>query len=84
MTVKQIRKYCQAKEDVKDLLKTAINQLNLSTRAYDQILKLSRTIADHEGVENITLIISKVNIRITDCYSKNHSQGIREKYQLVI
>ena len=55
MSAKQIRKYCQAKEDVKDLLKTAINQLNLSARAYDRILKLSRTIADLEGVENITL-----------------------------
>ena len=34
---------------------TAINQLNLSARAYDRILKLARTIADLEGVEDITL-----------------------------
>ncbi|MBP6963548.1 MAG: YifB family Mg chelatase-like AAA ATPase [Armatimonadetes bacterium] len=55
MGAKQIRQYCVAKDDVKDLLKTAINQLNLSARAYDRILKLARTIADLEGVEDITL-----------------------------
>ena len=40
---------------MKDLLRTAINQLGLSARAYDRILKLARTIADLEGVEDITL-----------------------------
>jgi len=55
MTAKQIRKFCHPKDDVKDLLRTAINQLNLSARAYDRILKLSRTIADLEGAEDITL-----------------------------
>jgi magnesium chelatase family protein len=55
MGAKQIRKFCVAKEDVKDLLRTAINQLNLSARAYDRILKVARTIADLEGVEDLTL-----------------------------
>jgi len=55
MSAKQIRKFCAPKEDVKDLLRTAINQLGLSARAYDRILKLARTIADLEGVEDITL-----------------------------
>lgn len=55
MNAKQIRKHCLAKDDVKDLLRTAINQLNLSARAYDRILKLARTIADLEGVADITL-----------------------------
>ena len=55
MTGRQIRKFCVAKEDVKNLLRTAINQLNLSARAYDRILKLARTIADLEGVEELTL-----------------------------
>ncbi len=55
MSAKQIRKHCQARGDAKDLLKTAINQLNLSARAYDRILKLARTIADLEGVDDITL-----------------------------
>ncbi|MHB0997769.1 MAG: magnesium chelatase subunit ChlI family protein [Armatimonadota bacterium] len=55
MNAKQIRKHCHPKDDIKDLLRTAINQLNLSARAYDRILKLARTIADLEGVEDITL-----------------------------
>ena len=55
MTAKQIRKFCTPKDDVKDLLRTAINQLNLSARAYDRILKLARTIADLEGTDDITL-----------------------------
>jgi magnesium chelatase family protein len=55
MSAKQIRKFCAPKDDVKDLLRTAINQLNLSARAYDRILKLARTIADLEGVEDIVL-----------------------------
>ncbi|MDI6827686.1 MAG: YifB family Mg chelatase-like AAA ATPase [Armatimonadota bacterium] len=55
MNSKQIRKFCAPKDDVKDLLRMAINQLNLSARAYDRILKLARTIADLEAREEITL-----------------------------
>lgn len=53
MSSKQIRQYCQTTDDVKELLRSAITQLNLSARAYDRILKLSRTIADLEGVADI-------------------------------
>ncbi len=53
MSVKQIRKHCALDKASKELLKTAMEQLNLSARAYDRILKVSRTIADLEGVENI-------------------------------
>jgi magnesium chelatase family protein len=53
MQSKHLRQFCVLDENGKDLLRTAINQLNLSARAYDRILKLSRTIADLEGRENI-------------------------------
>lgn len=54
MSVKQIRKFCGLSNESKTLLKNAMERLNLSARAYDRILKVSRTIADLEGVENIT------------------------------
>ena len=53
MNVKQIRKHCALDDDSKQLLKTAMERLNLSARAYDRILKVSRTIADLEGVEKV-------------------------------
>jgi len=49
MNVKQIRKHCILDEASKQLLKTAMERLNLSARAYDRILKVSRTIADLEA-----------------------------------
>ena len=54
MGVKQIRKYCKLDKDSLQLLKTAMERLNLSARAYDRILKVSRTIADLEASDSIT------------------------------
>jgi len=53
MNTKQIRKNCKLDVASMQLLKTAMERLNLSARAYDRILKVSRTIADIEGVGNI-------------------------------
>lgn len=53
MSTKQIRAFCILDDTSLQLLKTAMERLNLSARAYDRILKVSRTIADLEGVENI-------------------------------
>ena len=53
MNTKQIRMHCVLDEASKTLLKTAMERLNLSARAYDRILKVSRTIADIAGVEDI-------------------------------
>lgn len=46
MGTKQIREFCALNETSLQLLKTAMERLNLSARAYDRILKVSRTIAD--------------------------------------
>jgi magnesium chelatase family protein len=46
MQPRQIRKYCRVEDGAQKLLETAIKQLGLSARAYDRILKVSRTIAD--------------------------------------
>lgn len=53
MMPKQTKKYCKLNLDCENLLKMAISKFNLSARAYDRILKLSRTIADLSGSENI-------------------------------
>ena len=53
MRSKDLQKYCQLKPDGQDLLKMAITDLHFSARAYDRILKVSRTIADLEGSEEI-------------------------------
>lgn len=53
LTPKLIKKYCQIDEQTLTLLKSAVNKFNLSARAYDRLLKLSRTIADLDESENI-------------------------------
>ena len=53
MSSKYLRKYCQPDEAGKVLLKKAMEKVGLSARAYDRILKVSRTIADLSGSENI-------------------------------
>jgi len=54
MNHRQIRKYCRLDKEAKSLLERAINQLGFSARAYDKILKVSRTIADLSQSEEIS------------------------------
>tara|TARA_B110000971_G_C19978530_1_gene486189 strand:- start:73 stop:522 length:450 start_codon:yes stop_codon:yes gene_type:complete len=54
MNVKQIREFCKLSEESKALLKTAMEKLNLSARAYDRILKVARTIADLANTKDIS------------------------------
>jgi magnesium chelatase family protein len=53
MKPRHIRKYCKIDEDSLHLMELAMNRLGLSARAYNRILKVSRTIADIEGSEQI-------------------------------
>ncbi len=53
MGQQEMRKFCQIDQTSQELLKNAVNQLHLSARGYNRILKISRTIADLESVENI-------------------------------
>ncbi len=53
MTSKLMRQYCKIDEAGSSLLKNAMERLGLSARAYDRILKVSRTIADLTGCDNI-------------------------------
>ncbi|HLD83159.1 MAG TPA: ATP-binding protein, partial [Candidatus Omnitrophota bacterium] len=54
MNTRQIKKYCLLNDKAREMLKMAMIELALSGRAYDKILKLSRTIADLAGIETIT------------------------------
>jgi magnesium chelatase family protein len=54
MNTKHIRSYCKMDDASKELLKNAMERLNLSARAYDRILKVARTIADLDAAENVT------------------------------
>ena len=51
----QVKQVCQIGKPGQILLKNAMERLNLSARAYDRILKVSRTIADLAGAENIEI-----------------------------
>lgn len=55
MTPRATRKYCVLSSDADALLKQSFESLGLSPRAYDKILRVSRTIADLEGSETIEL-----------------------------
>lgn len=53
MNPRQIRKHCEMQASDGDLLQKAMEELNLSARAYDRILKVARTIADLANIEKI-------------------------------
>ena len=53
MSAKQIKSSCALDPAASGLLEMAMGELNLSARAHDRILKVSRTIADLEGSQNI-------------------------------
>jgi len=54
MGTREILNFCQLDAHTSELLKMAMEENNLSARAYDRILKMSRTIADLDGGKNVT------------------------------
>jgi len=68
MTPRQIRKYCRLEPDAEKLLKTAMEEMGLSARAHDKILRVSRTIADLDSAATIsaTHLSEAINYRTLD------------------
>ncbi len=65
---KQIRIFCKLDADAENLLKMAMEEMGLSARAHDKILRLSRTIADLDESDNIsaTHLSEAINYRTLD------------------
>jgi magnesium chelatase family protein len=68
MNPSMLRKYCPLGPDSQAILKNAMEKRGLSARAYDRILKVSRTIADLEAATHIgpAHIAEAVNYRNLD------------------
>ncbi|MBN1875819.1 MAG: YifB family Mg chelatase-like AAA ATPase [Anaerolineae bacterium] len=49
----EIRQFCILRDEAQSLIRSAMRQMHLSARAYHRVLKVSRTIADLEGTEQI-------------------------------
>jgi magnesium chelatase family protein len=54
MTHQQIRRFCRLSSGSRSLLQAAVNELGLSARAHDKILRVARTIADLDGAADIS------------------------------
>jgi magnesium chelatase family protein len=68
MTSRQLREKCPLDATCQKLLEQSVDQLGLSARAHDKVLRVARTIADVDGVENIGVehISEAINYRMLD------------------
>ncbi len=68
MTSRQIREFCPLDAECMNLLKISVNEMGLSARAHDKVLRLARTIADLDSSDNIKIehLSEAVNYRMLD------------------
>src|SRR5260370_8977485 len=68
MATRQLRRHCALDEEGKGLLKQAMEELGLSARAHDRILRVSRTVADLEGCASIKAahVVEAISYRSLD------------------
>ena len=66
MTSRQIRQFCKLTDDCQELLRTSVNDLGLSARAHDKVLRVARTIADLDNSEHIQAAASQRSHQLPD------------------
>jgi magnesium chelatase family protein len=68
MTSRQLRHFCTLDDEGKAILKAAVENLGLSARAHDRVLRMARTVADLAGEEHLRSIhlTEALNYRILD------------------
>ena len=68
MSSKQIRQFCKLNSDCMNLLKNSVEELGLSARAHDKVLRLARTIADLDSSAEIEFhhLSEAINYRVLD------------------
>jgi magnesium chelatase family protein len=68
MTTRQLRRFCPLDAEGHDLLKSAMEDLGLSARAHDRILRMARTIADLDGSDAVRQghVAEAINYRTLD------------------
>ena len=68
MTSRQLRRHCRLDEESEGQLRDSVNELGLSARAHDKILRVARTIADLEDFDEIGLshVNEAINYRMLD------------------
>ena len=68
MSSKMLRQFCKLDEASMELMKNSVNDMGLSARAHDKVLRVARTIADLEGDEEIRHVhlLEAVNYRMLD------------------
>jgi magnesium chelatase family protein len=68
MSTREIRVHCKLNDECFNLLKASVNEMGLSARAHDKVLRVARTIADLEASETIlpAHVNEAVNYRMLD------------------
>ncbi|MFO0912155.1 MAG: YifB family Mg chelatase-like AAA ATPase [Pirellulales bacterium] len=68
MSSRQLRSFCRLGPECRQLLESSVNELGLSARAHDKIIRVARTIADLGGVADISVehLQEAINYRMLD------------------